>query len=216
MSYLMFWPTFSTSGSARIGRSAVERRRAASSDACRGSARGPAGNRPRPAFQLNDRPDEVGPERVEGGRLGVDAEPGLSLQLGEEGLRTARAYRRGGSRRPRPGRRGVGLGRAELVEEPVEAALDAERLEAPRVGRRWSSARPSRARAAGRSRRVTSFRARRAVSACSRRLCCFLGPLTWSTLASRLSSVPNSSRNVAANPQADARARPGRCRPSRR
>ncbi len=47
---------------------------------------------------------------------------------------------------------------------------------------------------------ATSCRARRAVSLCSRSACCFLGPLTWPGFASRLSSVPNSLRNVLAKP----------------
>ena len=46
-----------------------------------------------------------GAQRIDVGRLGVEAEPGLALQLGQKVARTARAYPRPDSRPPRSGPR---------------------------------------------------------------------------------------------------------------
>ena len=114
MSYLRFWPTFSIAGSVSAGRSASSV--AAGSSRGSRSAPGPAGNTPGPP-PTERQPDQVGAERVERGRLGVEAEPGLPPQLGDE--------------------RGERLGRVDdlVVGRPTSASAP------PSSGRRRSSSR---------------------------------------------------------------------------
>ena len=82
MSYLMFWPTFSIAGSARIGRSAASVADSSSTLAtgrpAHGQVIGLAG------LPAERQPDQIGPKRVDGGRLGVDAKPGLAFELVEK------------------------------------------------------------------------------------------------------------------------------------
>ena len=119
MSYLRFWPTFSTSGLVRAGRiasrTAFERQ---DLRAHRPPDREVIGD---PRLPGEREADGVGPERVEGGGLGVEAELGLLGQgLGEL------AELLGGVDQPivgLPGGLDDRLGVDDLLEEAVEPAL---------------------------------------------------------------------------------------------
>ena len=128
MSYLMFWPTFSIAGFVRAGR------RAARVAAGRAGATGRPAQRQvitSPDSQQNDSPTSSA-QRIDRGRLGVDAEPGLPLQLVEEIAQCLGRVHDGVMSLP-AGLLG-GLVVRQLVAKPVKAALGAERFEGLDIG----------------------------------------------------------------------------------
>ena len=136
MSYLIFWPTFSTLRVAQDGPQAP-----------RGSPLVEQVRSGRPAHRqviglarlpAKRQPDQIGPQGVDRGGLGVDAKPRLLFSARPGKPRTARAYRRCGKWPPSGsfGERQCRCCRGtELVTEPVEPAFGAEAFKRLDVGR---------------------------------------------------------------------------------
>ena len=132
MSYLMFWPTFSIRGIGQDGPQALEHQARVEDLAMdRPANRQVIGLAGLPA---EGQAHQRGAKRIEVGGLGVDAEPGLPRQLGEEAAEELGRVDDVVGWRSRSSTGAGGLGHSQLAQEPVEPALHAQGLEGGDVG----------------------------------------------------------------------------------